>query len=643
MEKTFDLVCIGRAAVDLYGEQLGSPLEDVQTFKKSLGGCAANIAVGSSRQGLKVAMLARVGDEHMGRFVRRQLAAEGVDVRWVTTDPERLTALVLLSIRDRDTFPLIFYRENCADMALEPADVDPLLLGATRAVLLTGTHFSRPNVDAASRKAIALGRAAGAKIIFDIDYRPVLWKLTGHGAGENRFVENAEVTAHIQTIVGECDLIVGTEQEIHLAGGATDTIEALRAIRARSGATIVLKRGPLGCAVFSGDIPARVEDTFVGRGVEVEVLNVLGAGDAFLSGFLRGWVRGEPLEACALYANACGALVVSRHSCSPAMPSKVELDDYVARRAKIPRIDRDLEIAHLHRTTNRERATTELCVLAFDHRLSFEKLAERVGASSEKLPALKLLIAAAASRASLSRGLGAEGRPHAGMIIDDKFGLDALHRWTGTNFWLARPIEEPSEPNAPLELSGAPNPELYLLTWPKSQVIKCLAYYHPDAPDDARRATEEELLRLYHMAVALDRELLLEIIPQLGDRADAEVLPRALDMLYARGLRPDWWKLPPPREAAAWQDIDAVLEARDPHCRGVLLLGLDAAEEELAASFRASTQSRKCRGFAVGRTIFGRPSERWLTGAIDDAALIAEVASSFERMIELWMTRGSGT
>lgn len=642
MEKSFDLVCIGRAAVDLYGEQLGSPLEDVQTFKKSLGGCAANIAVGSSRQGLKVAMLARVGDEHMGRFVRGQLAAEGVDVRWVTTDPERLTALVLLSIRDRDTFPLIFYRENCADMALEPADVDPQLLGSTRAVLLTGTHFSRPNVDAASRRAIALGKEAGAKIIFDIDYRPVLWKLTGHGAGENRFVENVQVTAHIQTIIGECDLIVGTEEEIHLAGGATDTLEALRAIRARSAATIVLKRGPLGCAVFTGEIPARVEEGFIGSGVEVEVLNVLGAGDAFLSGFLRGWVRGESLEACTLYANACGALVVSRHSCSPAMPSKLELDDYVARRAQIPRIDRDLEIAHLHRATNRERPTTELCVLAFDHRLAFERLADRVGAKREKLPPLKVLIAEAASRAARARGLGAEGRPHAGMIIDDKFGLDALHRWTGTDFWLARPIELPAEPHLPLVLIGAPNPELYLLTWPKAQVIKVLAYYHPDAPDSARQAIEDELFRLYRMAVALDRELLVEIIPRLGDRVEAEVLPRALDRLYTRGLRPEWWKLPPPRDAAVWLEIDAVLDARDPHCRGVLLLGLDAPEEELAASFRASAPSRKCRGFAVGRTIFGRPSERWLTGAIDDEALIAEVASSFERMIELWMNRGNG-
>jgi 5-dehydro-2-deoxygluconokinase len=369
-------------------------------------------------------------------------------------------------------------------------------------------------------------------------------------------------------------------------------------------------------------------------------LNVLGAGDAFLSGFLRGWVRGEPLENCALYANACGALVVSRHGCSPAMPSKLELDDYIARRARVPRIDQDERIAHLHRTTTRERQIRELCVLAFDHRASFEKIAERAGAPVEKIAPVKLLIAEAAARAAKSAGLGAGGRPDPGMIIDDRFGREALYRFTGAGFWLARPIERPSEPNAPLELEGAPNPELGLLTWPKEQVIKCLAFYHPDGPEEARRGVEEQLLRLYRAAVTLDRELLVEIIPQLGDRAEPEALPRALGVLYSRGVRPDWWKLPPPKDDATWEDVGAVIAAHDPQCRGVLLLGLDAPEEELARAFRGAAGHPICKGFAVGRTIFGAASEKWLSGAIGDGALIRDVALAFERMIEIWIDRG---
>ena len=182
--RPLELIAMGRAAVDLYGEQIGGRLEDMSTFAKYLGGCPANIATGAARLGLKVAMLTRVGDEHMGRFVREQLAAEGVDVSHVKTDPARLTGLVILGIRDRDTFPLIFYRENCADMAISTEDFDENFIASSKALLVTGTHFSTASTDKACRTAIAYAKKNGTKVVFDIDYRPVLWGLTGRGLGE---------------------------------------------------------------------------------------------------------------------------------------------------------------------------------------------------------------------------------------------------------------------------------------------------------------------------------------------------------------------------------------------------------------------------------------------------------------------------
>ncbi len=140
--RTFDVICVGRAAVDLYGEQTGGRLEDMLTFAKYLGGSPANTAVGCARLGLRPAMLTRVGDEHNGRFVRETLAAEGVDVSHVATDPRRLTALVFLGLRDQDTFPLLFYRDNCADMAIAPEDFDAAFIAAAKALLLSGTHLS---------------------------------------------------------------------------------------------------------------------------------------------------------------------------------------------------------------------------------------------------------------------------------------------------------------------------------------------------------------------------------------------------------------------------------------------------------------------------------------------------------------------
>jgi 5-dehydro-2-deoxygluconokinase len=209
-QRPLDLICLGRAAVDLYAEQLGARLEDVSSFAKYIGGCAANIAVGTARQGLKSSMLVRVGDDHMGRFVRETLAREGVETSHVSTDPARLTALVLLGIKDRDTFPLIFYRENCADMNLQDSDFDFGYIGSAKALLVTGTHFSTENINQVSHHAIALAKKAGTKVILDIDYRPVLWGLTSRGMGEIRYIASEGVSQHLQKIVPHCDLIVGT-------------------------------------------------------------------------------------------------------------------------------------------------------------------------------------------------------------------------------------------------------------------------------------------------------------------------------------------------------------------------------------------------------------------------------------------------
>ena len=346
-----DLVCLGRAGVDFYADQIGSRLEDVGSFAKYIGGSSTNIACCSSRMGLATALITRVGNEHMGQFIREQLQREGVDTRMVKTDPERLTALVVLGIKDSDTFPLIFYRENCADMAINKDDIDEDIITGAKALLITGTHFSTEHIYQTSCHALDVARNAGVRTALDIDYRPVLWGLTSKGDGETRFIANDQVTQHLQSILPKIDLIVGTEEEIHIAGGNTDSLQALRNIRQLSDAVLVLKRGPMGATVFDGTIPASLDEGITVRGVTVEVLNVLGAGDAFVSGFLRGWLNDEGYEQALRYANACGALVVSRHGCTPAMPTKDELDYYLANSQNIPRPDNDIELNYLHRVT----------------------------------------------------------------------------------------------------------------------------------------------------------------------------------------------------------------------------------------------------------------------------------------------------
>lgn len=417
--RRFDVVCVGRAAVDLYGEQIGGRLEDMQSFSKYLGGSPANTAVGVARLGLKPAMLTRVGDEHNGRFVRETLAAEGVDVSHVRTDPKRLTALVFLGIQDRETFPLVFYRENCADMGLDEGDVDGALIGAATGLLLSGTHLSQPQTYRACRAAIAHAKAQGTRVVLDIDYRPVLWGLTSPGMGEQRFVPSEQVSAHLQTIVPDCDLLVGTEEEIHIAGGSADTLAALRRLRALSAGVIVVKRGPMGCVVFPGAIPDDLEQGLKGPGFPVEVFNVLGAGDAFMAGFLRGWLKDEPLARCCAYANACGALVVSRHGCAPAMASWAELSHFLAHGSPTRRLREDAVLEHLHRSSTRTRRWDELVILAFDHRVQLEEIAARHGQGAERIRAFKALVAEGARQGYASAPTAsAPGANQPGIIVD---------------------------------------------------------------------------------------------------------------------------------------------------------------------------------------------------------------------------------
>ena len=165
-------------------------------------------------------------------------------------------------------------------MAISVEDLDEDLITSAKALLITGTHFSTESVYKTSKAALVIARGAGVKTAIDIDYRPVLWGLTSKGDGETRFVADDHVSKHLQGILSEFDLIVGTEEEIHIAGGSTDTLSALKTIRSISDGVIVFKRGPFGATVFEGPIPESIDDGVTVKGVQVEVMNVLGAGDA---------------------------------------------------------------------------------------------------------------------------------------------------------------------------------------------------------------------------------------------------------------------------------------------------------------------------------------------------------------------------
>jgi 5-dehydro-2-deoxygluconokinase len=623
---SLDLVTIGRSSVDLYGEQVGGRLEDMGSFAKYVGGSPTNTAIGAARLGLRAGLITRVGDDHFGRFIREELVRCGVDISGVITDPHRLTALAVLGIRDERRFPLLFFRENCADMALSEADVDPALIARAGAVLINGTHLSQPGVRAASRKAAELARAAGGRVVFDIDYRPVLWGLTAPQAGENRYVPSSTVTGLLQEVAPLCDLIVGTEEEFHILGGSTDTVAALRAVRGLTPAVLVCKRGADGCVVFAGEIGAGLDTGVKAEGFDVEVFNILGAGDAFMSGFLRGWLKGQPVETCCRYGNACGAIVVSRHGCAPAMPTWVELCAFLQRQWP-RRLRESEELGHIHWATTRAPRPAELLVLAMDHRGPLETLAAQLDARESALESLKALAIDAVD-------LVARGDPRFGILLDGRLGRQGLERAADHPYWIGRPIEQSG--SRPLELDGVPDVGSTLRTWPQNHVVKCLVRYHPADPDGLRHQQEERLRCLYSACRETRHELLVEVIASPYGKVERNTTARVLERLYDLGIRPDWWKLEPSEEPEAWAAIQDTVRRRDRFCRGILVLGLAADAGSLACAFQAAAAFELVRGFAVGRTIFAEPARRRLAGEIGDAETVAALAANLQAVVAAW-------
>ena len=634
-----DIACLGRLAVDLYAQQFGSRLEDARSMAMYLGGSSANLAFGVARLGLKSAMISRVGNEQMGRFLTESLQQEGCDTSQVQVDAERLTALVLLGLKDKDTFPLLFVRENCADMAVDANLIDESFIAKCRALAITGTHLSTPVTRKASLTALAYAKRHKLIRVLDIDYRPVLWGLTSRGAGENRYVADTHVTQQLQEVLPEFDLLVGTEEEFFIAGGASgtgadDLIASLRVVRGLSQATLVVKRGSLGCCVIEGDIPANINDAPTYKGENVEVLNELGAGDAFLSGLMASLLQGKTWAESTQVANACGAIVVSRHACSAAMPTPAELSHWFGG-TRNPKVDADQQLAHLHRVTAARPDWNELCVMAFDHRSQFFDMAREAGVSESRIPALKKLLVKAAEQVERSHHM----QGHTGVLIDGgAYGADALASATGRGWWVGRPVELPG--SRPLRFDGTRSIGSALIHWPTEQVVKCLVHYHPDDAFELRLEQEQKVLELWEATRESGNELLLEIIcPAAMTPAgtqDAAVL-RSIKRFYNIGVKPEWWKIAP-MQVQGWADLQALVSERDPHCRGAVILGLNQPLQVLADGFAAATNPI-VKGFMVGRTLWATASLSWLKNEINDDAFVAQVAHNFATLVDAWRKR----
>ncbi|GAA3101913.1 5-dehydro-2-deoxygluconokinase [Streptomyces goshikiensis] len=307
-DNAFDLITMGRIGVDLYPLRTGVPLAEADTFGKFLGGSPTNVAVAAARLGRRVAVITRTGVDPFGAYLRAELRGFGVDDRWVTEVAAYPTPVTFCEIFPPDHFPLYFYRSPKApDLEIEPGEVDTGAVRAAKVFWMTGTGLSQEPSRAATLAALE-ARAKSGTTVFDLDWRPMLW--------------SGDPEPWYERALGLATVAVGNTQECAIATGEKEPYAAARALLAAGVELAVLKQGPEGVlAVHRDGTVVEVPP------VPVEVVNGLGAGDAFGGALCHGLLAGWGVERMMRYANAAGAIVASRLACSTAMPFPAEVEE----------------------------------------------------------------------------------------------------------------------------------------------------------------------------------------------------------------------------------------------------------------------------------------------------------------------------
>ncbi len=311
-----DVVILGRIGYDLYSEEPHVPLPEVRRFSRYLGGSSANMAVGLSRLGARAGIVSCLGDDSLSRFLTTFLQKENVETSHVQTAPGFVPSLCLTEVSPPDRFPQVFYRHDAVDTRLDVTDADLDYVASGSMFVTNGTSLcASPSRESAFR-ALERAKTAGCKVVLDVDYRSMSWR------------KPEEAGLAVRLALPFVDILIGNQLELKLVAGVDDLDAATAKLQAAGVPMLVSKLGELGTRVITPG------DSVYLPPYSVEVCTTIGAGDGFASGFLYAMLKGLPVAECLHYGNATAAIVVSRLSCSEAMPVLSEVEEMMRQQRK---------------------------------------------------------------------------------------------------------------------------------------------------------------------------------------------------------------------------------------------------------------------------------------------------------------------
>ncbi|MBT9582290.1 5-dehydro-2-deoxygluconokinase [bacterium] len=327
----YHLLCMGRSSIDLYSNNIGAPFPEIESFSAYVGGSPTNVCVGAQRLGLRTALLTAVGEDPVGEFILSFLRKEGVVTRYIPEKPTARSSAVLLGIQPPDRFPLVFYRDNCADIQLDIDDVMAAPVTDAQVFLFAGTNLSQDPCRSATLMAAEKARQARCKVVLDVDFRPGQWHdVRAFGVAVRSALRLVDVMIatedelHAALMLDKNQMLVSHSQESDTRVGG-ETARAIKTLLGMGPQALILKVGGEGAQVH-----LKTGRMVPVPGFPVKVQNILGAGDAFAAGFLYGYVHGWEWQRAARLGNACGAIVVTKHGCANFMPSLPEVKEFVA-------------------------------------------------------------------------------------------------------------------------------------------------------------------------------------------------------------------------------------------------------------------------------------------------------------------------